>query len=197
MMISNNMEGSFDAVPFKPEALDLQILELLVKDASIQYRELAERIGVDKRTVAKHIDEMRRKGVIRFTVDIEWPLLGATMLAFVGSQTELGEKASEDLYDYVKGEPHVVGAFTTVGSDEYFLIVLEENLQTLREDVLKKLEPLTAELTTAIVSTAIKSNDYAPFLAHLREGMEVSKAPKPNSRRASQRRATTVSKRFH
>ena len=183
MMISNSMEDQSDGAPFEPEALDFQILEQLAVDSSIQHKELAERIGVDKRTVAKHIDEMRRRGVLRFTIDINWPLLGVGMLAFVGSQTELGEQAVRDLYKYVKGEPHIVDAFTTVGSDEYFMTVLEENLQTLREDVLRKLEPLTAELTTAIVSTAIKSKEYSPFLAHLCMQREAVEAQRPKAQR--------------
>jgi DNA-binding Lrp family transcriptional regulator len=177
------MEDKSDEATFEPEALDFQILEQLAVDSSIQHKELAERIGVDKRTVAKHIDEMRRRGVLRFTIDINWPLLGVGMLAFVGSQTELGEQAVRDLYKYVKGEPHIVDAFTTVGSDEYFMIVLEENLQTLREDVLRKLEPLTAELTTAIVSTAIKSKEYSPFLAHLCMQKEALEARRPKAQR--------------
>ena len=50
-----------------------------------------------------------------------------------------------------------------------FLVVLDTDLQTLREEVLRKLEPLTADLSTAIVSTRIKARNYAAFLAFLRE----------------------------
>jgi hypothetical protein len=66
----------------------------------------------------------------------------------------------------------VIEAFSTVGSDEYFLIVLDTDLQTLREEVLRKLEPLTADLSTAIVSTRIKAKNHAAFLSFLVERKE-------------------------
>jgi len=152
--------------------LDLKILEMLVSDGDIPHKELADRIGVDVRTVAKHVQEMKKKGVLRITAEVNWPALGVGAYAFVGTQTGLGKQAAEELYQYIRNEPRVIEAYSTLGSDEYFFTVLDVNMQMLREEVLRELEPLTADLSTAIVSTRIKARSYAKFLAFLRERPE-------------------------
>jgi DNA-binding Lrp family transcriptional regulator len=161
---------------FEPDDLDLEILTLLSEDGSTGYTELAKKIGVDKRTVAKHAEAMKKKGVLRIAADIDWFMLGVRAHAFVGTQTEVGE-AKERLYDFIRREPRVVEAYSTVGSNEYFFVVLEEDLQGLREDVLRSLEPLTANLATAIVSTRIKQRSHGGFLEFIRERRKVSKVP--------------------
>ena len=159
---------------FEPDDLDLEILTLLSEDGSVGYTELAKRMGVDKRTVAKHADAMKKKGVLKITAEIDWAVLGIGAHAFVGTQTEVGE-AKERLYEFIRREPRVVEAYSTVGSDEYFFVVLEEDLQGLREDVLRSLEPLTANLTTAIVSTRIKQRGYGGFIEFIRNRRKASK----------------------
>ena len=159
---------------FEPDDLDLEILTMLSEDGGIGYTELAKRIGVDKRTVAKHAEAMKKAGVLKIAAEIDWAVMGVGAHAFVGTQTEVGE-AKERLYEFIRREPRVVEAYSTVGSDEYFFVVLEEDLQGLREDVLRSLEPLTADLTTAIVSTRIKERNYGAFIEFVRKRRNTSK----------------------
>jgi Lrp/AsnC family transcriptional regulator len=152
---------------FRADGLDFRILELLVKDARTQNRELASKLGVDKRTIAKRLERMRREGVLKHAIDIDWSMLGVGVSAYVGSTTALGEEDVAKLYEFIRTEPRVVEAYSTVGSNEYFLRVLDVDLQTLREEVLRKLEPLTADLATSIVSSQIKPKNLSAFLAFL------------------------------
>ena len=160
---------------FEPDEIDLEILSLLAEDGGVGYTELAKKIGVDKRTVAKHADTMKKKGVLKIAAEIDWAMLGIGAHAFVGTQTEVGE-AKDRLYEFIRHEPRVVEAYSTVGSDEYFFVVLEEDLQGLREDVLRSLEPLTADLNTAIVSTRIKERNYGGFIEFIRSRRRAAKA---------------------
>jgi len=160
---------------FEPDNLDLEILRLLSEDGSVGYTELAKKIGVDKRTVAKHAEAMMKKGILKVAAEINWAALGIEAHAFVGTRTQVGE-AKDRLYEFIRKEPRVVEAYSTVGSDEYFFIVLEENLQGLREDVLRSLEPLTADLTTAIVSTQIKERNYSGFIEFVKNRRAAQKA---------------------
>jgi DNA-binding Lrp family transcriptional regulator len=171
-MISNDRRRAHDDSAFEADALDLKIMRLLAEDGSLSYKELADKLGVDKRTVAKHFEELKRNGVLKITADINWPLIGVGAFAFVGTMTALGDEDVAKLYEYIRREPRVIEAFSTVGSDEYFLTVLDTDLQTLREEVLRKLEPLTADLSTAIVSTRIKAKNHAAFLSFLVERKE-------------------------
>jgi len=173
-MISNDIPWT-KRPQFEPDDLDLEILTLLSEDGSVGYTELAKKIGVDKRTVAKHAEAMKKKGLLKIAAEIDWAMLGIGAHAFVGTQTEVGE-AKDRLYEFIRSEPRVVEAYSTVGSDEYFFVVLEEDLQGLREDVLRSLEPLTADLTTAIVSTRIKERDYGGFIEFIRNRRKAARA---------------------
>jgi len=172
-MVSNDIPWT-KSPQFEPDDLDLEILTLLSQDGSTGYTELAKKIGVDKRTVAKHAEAMKKKGVLKIAAEIDWAMLGIGAHAFVGTQTEVGE-AKDRLYEFIRREPRVVEAYSTVGSDEYFFVVLEEDIQGLREDVLRSLEPLTADLTTAIVSTRIKERNYGGFIEFIRNRRKTSK----------------------
>ncbi len=157
---------------FRPDGLDLEMMELLAEDGSLTHKQLAEMLDVDKRTVAKHLENLKKKGALRITAEIDWSLIGVDAFAFVGTMTALGDEDVAKLYEYIKNEPRVIEAYSTLGSDEYFLVVLDRDLQTLREEVLRKLEPLTADLSTAIVSRRIKAKGYAAFLSFLRQRNE-------------------------
>jgi DNA-binding Lrp family transcriptional regulator len=149
--------------------IDLQILEQLAKDGNMQFKQLAEIIGVDQRTIAKRVNKMKESGIIKVTVDIDWSRIGIQISAYVGSTTALGDKDIAKLFNFIRHEPRIVEAYATIGTHEYFLKILEVDLQQLREDILRKLEPLTADLVTSVVSTQIKSKDYSLFLRFLRE----------------------------
>jgi len=167
-MASNGKTGRDGTRP-RVGALDLRMMELLAKDGSLTYKQLADRLEVDKRTVAKHFEALKRSGALRITADIDWASIGVNAFAFVGTMTGLGAEDVARLYEFIRAEPRVIEAYSTLGSDEYFLVVLDADIQTLREEVLRKLEPLTADLSTAIVSSRIKPKDHSAFLSFLRQ----------------------------
>ncbi|MGA2665906.1 MAG: Lrp/AsnC family transcriptional regulator [Nitrososphaerales archaeon] len=166
--MTSNGKTRRDVPRIRAGALDLRMMELLADDGSLTYKQLADRLGVDKRTVAKHFEALKRSGTLRITAEIDWPSIGVNAFAFVGTMTGLGEEDVARLYEFIRDEPRVIEAYSTLGSDEYFLVVLDADIQTLREEVLRKLEPLTADLSTAIVSSRIKPKDHAAFLSFLR-----------------------------
>ena len=45
--------------PIVPDELDLMILEYMAKDANIQFKQLAEMLKVDQRTIAKRVNSMK------------------------------------------------------------------------------------------------------------------------------------------
>jgi DNA-binding Lrp family transcriptional regulator len=168
-MVSKNTRHRHNGGTFEIDDLDLKIMRHLAEDGSLTYKQLSAKLKVDKRTVAKRVEALKKNDILSITVDINWPKMGVGALAFVGTMTALGDEDVARLYDYIKKEPRVIEAFSTLGSDEYFLTVLDTDLQTLREEVLRKLEPLTADLSTAIVSTRIKAKDHAALLSFFEE----------------------------
>ncbi|MEM2339646.1 MAG: hypothetical protein QXW83_05550, partial [Nitrososphaerales archaeon] len=60
--------------------------------------------------------------------------------------------------------PRIVHVNSTVGAYEYVLKAMCIDLQDFRERVATPLEPLTAGLSTSVVSGSIKSLNYKPLL---------------------------------
>lgn len=153
---------------FIPDNLDLMILEYMAKDASIQFKQLAEMLKVDQRTIAKRVNDMKGKGVFANKIEINWSRLGVAISAYVGVETSLGEADAKKMHEYIKKEPRVIEAYSTIGDQEYLFKVIEIDLQRLREEVMTNLEPITAKLTSSIISSQIKQRDDVALLRFLR-----------------------------
>ena len=116
------------------------------QDANVQFKKLAESLKVDQRTIAKRVSKMKEYSVLKNTIDINWSRIGLGIAAYVGAETGLGEKDLVKLREFIRKEPRVIEAYSTIGSQEYFIKILETNLQSLREEVLMPLEPITSKL---------------------------------------------------
>ncbi len=156
-------------LPFVPDELDLMILEYMTKYASVQFKQLAESLKVDQRTVAKRVNKMKEEGVIRHKIEVDWSRLGLVISAYVGAETGLGEEDVKRLHDYIRKEPRIVEAYSTIGDQEYYFKVMEMNLQSLREEVMRQFEPITAQLTSSIISSQIKHQDDVALIHFLRQ----------------------------
>jgi DNA-binding Lrp family transcriptional regulator len=154
---------------FVPDELDLMILEYMAKDASIQFKQLAEILKVDQRTIAKRISIMKENGVFKHKIELDWPRLGIGISAYVGAETGLGEEDVKKMHDYVRKESRIIEAYSTIGDQEYFFKVMETDLQSLREEVMTRFEPITAKLTSSIISSQIKRQDDVALLRFLRQ----------------------------
>jgi DNA-binding Lrp family transcriptional regulator len=166
--------------PFVPDELDLLILEHMSSDASVQFKQLAESLKVDQRTIAKRVNKMKENGVLKNKIEISWSRIGLGIAAYVGAETGLGENDLAKLHEFIRKEPRVIEAYSTIGSQEYFIKVLETDLQSLREEVLMPLEPITSKLTSSIISSPVKQQDDVSLLRFLRQrwfSHKKSKAP--------------------
>ena len=154
---------------FVPDELDLMILEYMAKDAGIQFKQLAEILKVDQRTIAKRVNTMKEKEVFRNKIAIDWSRLGVAISAYVGAETGLGEADVKRMHEYIRKEPRILEAYSTIGDQEYFFKVMETDLQSLREEVMTRFEPITAKLTSSIISSQIKQQDDLALLQFLRQ----------------------------
>lgn len=151
------------------DELDLMILEYMAKDASVQFKQLAEILKVDQRTIAKRVGVMAEKGVFVHKIELDWSRLGIGITAYVGAETGLGEEDVKKLRGYIQKEPRIIEAYSTIGDQEYFFKVMETDLQSLREEVMSHFEPITAKLASSIVSSQIKKQDDVALLKFLRQ----------------------------
>jgi len=68
---------------------DLEILDVLVKNARTSYAELARRLGITEAAVRKRVRRLEEEGAVqRYTAVVEPALLGFAAVAIVGVDTE-------------------------------------------------------------------------------------------------------------
>jgi DNA-binding Lrp family transcriptional regulator len=163
------MDEDMTGQPLVTDELDLEILEHLAKDAEMQFKNIAKSLNVDQRTIAKRVNNMKESGLIKNKIEIDWSRLGFGMSAYVGSETGLRQGDAAKLYDFIRKEPRVIAAYETIGDEEYFMQIVEENIQSLRSEVLRPLEPLTADLTSSIISSKIKTGNDVELLRFIRK----------------------------
>ncbi|MDE1769171.1 MAG: Lrp/AsnC family transcriptional regulator [Thaumarchaeota archaeon] len=154
--------------PFVSDELDLLILEYMAKDANIQFKQLADILKVDQRTIAKRVNNLKENGVLKNKIEIDWSRLGVGISAYVGAETGLGEEDVKKMYEYIRKEPRIIEAYSTIGNQEYFFKVMETDLHSLREEVMTRFEPITAKLTSSIISSQLKHHDDVALLRFIR-----------------------------
>jgi DNA-binding Lrp family transcriptional regulator len=142
----------------------------MVEDSTITFKQLAKLAKTDQRTIAKRYGRLKREGIVkRATIDLDWAKLGLTATAFIGTTTSHGDENRKRLFEFIQREPRIVEAHTTLGSHEYFMTVLDTDMEKLRGGVCDKLEPLTMGLSTSVVVKPIKRADYEGLLKYVRK----------------------------
>jgi DNA-binding Lrp family transcriptional regulator len=165
-------EPSFDA-----DELDLLILEALVREPRISFKELATRLRVDQRTVAKRVNVLTAKEVLRQTVEIDWSKLGLQATAYVGSTTARGADYARKLGELIKNDPRIVETFETLGTYQHLVKVIDNDASKMRDTVIRDLDQLASDLTPSLVTKRLKY-DYGALIRYLRE----SRYPRSRSR---------------
>jgi Lrp/AsnC family leucine-responsive transcriptional regulator len=150
---------------FKLDSLDIKILETLLDEGRIKFKDLAKVLRIDERMVSRRVDRLVKGGIIRkFTLEIDWSKLGFGMQAYVCTRTAVGEVLRKQLFEFFNSHPRIVRADSTVGAYEYILYSIFRDLQDFRSRIGTPLEPLTAGISTSIISHPIKQLDYKPLL---------------------------------
>jgi DNA-binding Lrp family transcriptional regulator len=166
-----------NAGDFSADELNLLIIGILLREPEATFKGIAAKAKVDQRTVARRVNVMRRNGVIRSIVEIDWKKLGIDTAAYIGCTTSQGERSVARIREYLKSDPRIVECYETVGAYQYILRVLSRDLQSLRDSVLRDLEPMTTDLVASVVSADVKGKDQFRFVRYLRE----SRYPKTRS----------------
>jgi DNA-binding Lrp family transcriptional regulator len=155
---------------YVPDDLDLLVLEKMIEDSTITFKQLAMLAKTDQRTIAKRYERLKREGIVRrATIDVDWSKLGLTATAFIGTATSHGDESRKKLFEFIEHEPRVLEAYTTLGSHEYSMTVLDTNMEKLRGGVCDRLEPLTMGLSTSVVVKSVKRADHKGLLHYVRK----------------------------
>ena len=120
--------------------INAKIIALLERDASLPYRDVARKLGMNESTVRKRILSLREKQVIKFSVEVDHLQLGYNARSFIGLDVEpskileVGRKLSQI--------PEVRSVSTTLGEHAFLVEVWAEDSDSLSEIIDKRLAPI-------------------------------------------------------
>jgi len=147
------------------DELDFKILRVLTANGRATFKSIAQKVGSDEKTVARRVAKLIGSGIIRrFMAEVDWSKLGVACVAYIGTRTSPEISLRRRLFEAFERQPRVVRADATVGADEYVLLAMDKDVASLRENVIEPLEPLTAGISSSIVSKTMKQANYNQLL---------------------------------
>jgi len=140
--------------------LDRRIVEILVVDARISLKELAQRVNLSSPSVSERLLRLEERGVIRsFTVDIDPQAMGYTLQAIVRIKPLPGKlNAVQKLIEEIPG----FSECDKVTGDDCFIGRLHLRSIAQLDQILDRITD-KAETNTAIVKTQPVRRRLPPF----------------------------------
>ncbi|WP_300382873.1 Lrp/AsnC ligand binding domain-containing protein [Clostridium sp.] len=138
---------------YQLDELDLQILDLLIKDCRTPYLEIARICHVSGGTIHVRMKKMEDLGIIKGTrILLNLPKLGYDVCCFVGIYVD---KASsfQNVFDELSKIKEVVELHLTTGNYSVFSKVICKNISDLQDILLNKINPIEGiQRTDTIIS---------------------------------------------
>ncbi|WP_369059509.1 Lrp/AsnC family transcriptional regulator [Caulobacter sp. 73W] len=143
----------------KLDAIDIKILTLMQRDASISTADLAERVGLSQSPCWRRIQRLREEGYITSVVAIVDPRkLGFTMQIFAQvKMTTLTEKERADFYRQVENIPEILECWTVFGEMDAMMKILAPDVVWYQDFVFAVLLKLPGVIDVRSIVTLAES----------------------------------------
>jgi DNA-binding Lrp family transcriptional regulator len=137
------------------DELDLEILAVLTRDATVTNKALAHRLGLAESTCAHRVRALRDRGVIRDTrIRVDGAALGLPLQAIIKVRlaNHTGPKVTA-LFDALADIPRVLQVFHVAGVDDFLVLVAVPDATALRDIVLEHItiHPVVRATETQLV----------------------------------------------
>jgi Lrp/AsnC family transcriptional regulator len=157
------------SIPAALDAIDVKILELMQKDASLSTGELAERVGLSQSPCWRRIQRLREEGYIKGVVALVDPeKLGYKMHIFAQvKMTTLTEPERENFYKSINSIPEIQDCWTVFGEMDVMMKVLAPDVAWYQDfvfSVLLKL-PGVVDIRSIVTLGSQKSTMAVPLVA--------------------------------
>ena len=156
-------------MPVTLDAIDIKILDLMQRDASLSTAELAERVGLSQSPCWRRIQRLREEGYIKAVVAIVDPQkLGFHMQIFAQvKMTTLTDEDRENFYKAINNIPEILECWTLFGEMDAMLKVMAPDVRWFQEfvfNVILKLPGVT-DVRSIVTLSASKSTTAIPLRA--------------------------------
>lgn len=151
--MSEKLPPMVESVAETLDAIDIRIIDLLSKDSSTTFVDIAKHIGVSDATIHIRVRRLREAGVIgNFTISVDNKRLGYGHLVFMG--VNVGPGFAEEVTNGLSSIDEILEIHEMHNRFDLLLKIRAKNLDELREIVVNKIRSLPhileAELMTIL-----------------------------------------------
>ncbi|KQW68145.1 AsnC family transcriptional regulator [Phenylobacterium sp. Root77] len=156
-------------MPAELDAIDMKILELMQRDASLSTAELAERVGLSQSPCWRRIQRMREEGYIKAQVVIvDREKLGFKMQIFAQvKMTTLSEEDRAKFHKSINDIPEILECYTVFGEMDAMLKILAPDVIWYQDFIFSTLLKLpgVVDVRSIVTLTESKSTTAIPMRA--------------------------------
>jgi DNA-binding Lrp family transcriptional regulator len=140
------------------DELDLQLIDLLSRDARVSNRKVASELGVTEGTVRGRIKRLQQDGLIAFTAITSFGMAKNSRLAFISIQADV-DRVREIAHE-ISGLPMINAVMITMGQFNILAMCLISELDQLVETASDRILgiPGVHHVETSIAVKTIKYN---------------------------------------
>lgn len=138
--------------------LDLQLIEVLSRDARVSNRKVASELGVTEGTVRGRIKRLQQDGLIAFTAITSFGMAHKSRLAFISIQAEVDRV--REVAQEISELPMINAAMITLGQFNILAMCLFDELDQLVETASDRILDIRGvhHVETSIAVKTIKYN---------------------------------------
>ena len=146
---------------------DRKILDIMQTDPGINASAIGDRIGLSQSACWRRIQRMRDEGVIKDQpVILDREKVGLTTMVFAHVKlTSHGRRDLRTFSESVKEFPEVMDCYVVLGSVDFLLRIVAEDIKAYEQFFFEKLSQLPGiqEVTSSIVLSDIKHTTALPI----------------------------------
>jgi Lrp/AsnC family transcriptional regulator for asnA, asnC and gidA len=162
-------------VVFQPDLLDeinLKILNILSRDASKPFVEIARMLGMSDATVHMRVKRLMASGIIRnFTISTDSRMLGYSHLAFMGINIRQG--CADEIVGFLSKQDEVMEVHEIHGRFDILLKIRARSLEEMRDIIVNKVRqiPQISEVELMTVLKTVKEEQSVPLAKDIADSM--------------------------
>lgn len=149
------------------DAVDLRILDLLQRDASLSIAEIAEKVGLSSSPAWRRIERLKKAGVIlRQVTLLDTDKLGLGFEVFASVKLQLPTRENLERFEALAANwPEVVDCATVTGAVDYMLRVITRDMHAYDDFLRDKMlaSGLVSDVQSRIVIRVPKRTTAAPL----------------------------------
>ena len=149
------------------DAVDVKILDLLQRDASLSIAEVAERVGLSSSPCWRRIERLKKLGIIQRQVTLlDREKLGLAFEVFASIKLQLPSRDNLEKFEAaIANWPEVVDCATVTGAADYMLRIITKDMHAyddfLRDQILAL--GLVSDVQSHILMRVAKRTTAAPL----------------------------------